>query len=44
MIDTMKTRFVLVPSAAATSGYAADVRPQGASAVFGVSHAWSPPV
>lgn len=43
MIYTMKTRFVLVPSAA-TSGYVADVRLQDANAVFGASNAWSPPV
>lgn len=42
MIDTLKTRSVLAPSAA-TSGAAADTRSLGDSAVFGVSHAWSPP-
>lgn len=43
MIYTMKTRFVLVPSAA-TSGSVADVRLQDSNAVFGASNAWSPPV
>lgn len=43
MINQMKTCYVLLPIAAATSGSAADVRLQGDSAVFGGSHAWSPP-